>query len=381
MSSMFEKAHRVRSQTIKGLIHVFRASNIKHRASISLLFYFLLVTAHGQTRIELQAAPGFVWAHRGPVAHLAPARPLWLAASYMPARWHRAPGLERYRQARFGATLGYIHYRFSQVLGQSLAPVLFFENQPRRWWFYRISAGAAFNSHAYDLNDNPFNTALGGPISGCLQMQVGTHARLGKIYLRAGIQLTHQSNGAWRLPNLGLNIPGAFIALGLNRPTTSTPLPELAPDSTLRPYWSLNLIASASVKAADIHPAPIYIPTMLRVEAARRLNAVSAITAGLDIIHNPALPADYTVIGKPHAFPLRIGISAGHDWYLAQQIVITTQLGAYAYNPYPTVHKRLYQRYGIRLRAAKRLSYGIWLRAHLGQADCFEWAVQYRVKG
>ena len=381
----FEARYAMREARGVGVGVQIRQSRIAYRVLLLFsIFHFpfsipFTSPLNAQTRLEIQTAPGFVWAHNNSVAHLRPGRPLWLGLSLMPARWQRNPGLELYRQAHIGLTLGYIHFRYPAVMGQSLVPMAFFENQPRRWWFYRVSGGLAFNSHAYNLADNPFNTAIGAPIAWALQAQLGAEAHFSRSYLRAGLQITHLSNGAWRLPNSGINVPAAFLTLGLLRGQAAPLRPAATTDSLPLPRWHLNIIAAGSIKSADVYPAPYFLLGVFRLEAVRKIGSRSGLTFGVDAIYNPALPADYTQLDKPHPFPLRLGLTAGHDWFLTRQLAITTQLGGYVYNPYPTVHKPIYQRYGLRFQAAHRLSYAIWLRSHLGQADCVEWALQYRV--
>lgn len=79
---------------------------------------------------------------------------------------------------------------------------------------YEWNLGMSFNWKAYDPFDNPNNVALGSSVNIHVAGQLYGNWYLNKNFdLNAGLTLTHFSNGAYRLPNSGLNLVAPYIEL------------------------------------------------------------------------------------------------------------------------------------------------------------------------
>lgn len=82
------------------------------------------------------------------------------------------------------------------------------------------SLGYAYLTRPFDRITNPSNNAIGSHVNNSVTLKLDYERRLGeKMMLHIGGQLVHYSNGARKLPNLGLNIPGLYVALSPYRGT------------------------------------------------------------------------------------------------------------------------------------------------------------------
>lgn len=83
--------------------------------------------------------------------------------------------------------------------------------------YYELNLGMSFNWKPYDAFDNPNNIALGSSVN----IHVGANLYLktplsNKLDLRYGVGVSHFSNGAYQLPNKGLNMISPFVELVYN---------------------------------------------------------------------------------------------------------------------------------------------------------------------
>ena len=126
--------------------------------------------------------------------------------------WH---GWQRYPV--LGASLVHFHLGDgSHGDGFGLLPHLSVPMLRRGWFtaFFRLGTGLARVKRPYDFFDNPDQNALGSHWNNITQFRLGGEVRLGDhCRLHAGVALNHISNGAFALPNYGINIPSGYLGL------------------------------------------------------------------------------------------------------------------------------------------------------------------------
>ncbi|MFN8304467.1 MAG: acyloxyacyl hydrolase [Saprospiraceae bacterium] len=79
---------------------------------------------------------------------------------------------------------------------------------------FRVGTGLAWVTRPYDYFDNPSQNAIGSHWNNYTQFKLYGEYRPGPWWrIAAGYSLNHFSNGSGALPNLGVNLPSAFISL------------------------------------------------------------------------------------------------------------------------------------------------------------------------
>lgn len=82
---------------------------------------------------------------------------------------------------------------------------------------YEWNLGMSFNWKPYDPFDNPNNVALGSGVNAYVSGSMYMKWRMSQAFdLNMGLSLTHFSNGAYRLPNKGLNLVAPYVELVYN---------------------------------------------------------------------------------------------------------------------------------------------------------------------
>lgn len=111
-------------------------------------------------------------------------------------------------------------------------PAPFLSEQPkRRWSMHSIwGLGAGYSDTTWDLEANPKGIALGSALNICLTAGYGVQYRFSPRFSGAlAVRMTHFSNGAVRLPNLGTNNLTSNLSLMYQLRDASSELPKEAP--------------------------------------------------------------------------------------------------------------------------------------------------------
>ena len=117
---------------------------------------------------------------------------------------------------RFFLTTRYHSLGDAEVVGKAFALVSGVEFNLARFKkssiHFGYGFGLAYLTKPFDRISNPSNNAIGSHLNIPLLLKFDyEHRFLDKYLLHFGVRLDHYSNGARRLPNLGLNLPAVYI--------------------------------------------------------------------------------------------------------------------------------------------------------------------------
>jgi len=157
-----------------------------------------------------------------------------LKATYGRTRWEYM-----YNYPLIGISFWYSDLGRTKALGSAIAvfPYINFPLLRTKEFnvYFRLGVGLGYLTRSYDRYDNFENLAIGSHLNGAVNLLLEARLRLGKRFMAAGgVSLAHFSNGAIKLPNYGLNMPGANLAFAY-RLSRENPylkkklLPELIP--------------------------------------------------------------------------------------------------------------------------------------------------------
>lgn len=102
-----------------------------------------------------------------------------------------------------------------------------------------FAMGLGYISNPYDVKSNPTNRAIGSNGNAFGQVYLEHSRSLTKsIAMHFGVRFSHFSNGAWKAPNLGINIPS--LSIGLSKQISAKTLSSGEVSSRLwNPFVSL----------------------------------------------------------------------------------------------------------------------------------------------
>ena len=141
---------------------------------------------------------------------------------------------------------------------------------PRLYLNYEWDFGASFGWKKFDEEDNYYNTVVGSKINAYINLGFSLYWAINpNTSLKAGIDLTHYSNGNTNYPNFGVNTLGGSIGLvrrfGADRRTEpDAPSSFTAPGQpAFRPYVSYDLVLYGATRRKGSFPPegdPLLVP-------------------------------------------------------------------------------------------------------------------------
>ena len=238
--------------------------------------------------------------------------------------------------------------------------------------------GPGIISRPFDQQENHKNIAVGSQYNSCVNMLLESRFKLGsRMSVNAGIGMTHFSNGAFRMPNLGLNLP--YASLGVNYKLNEVEKPERIKERSSTKRFRLNTVFSYSMK--DIYPPDPdeFFPVFnLSTTVDYKYNNKFFVIGGIDIFQNTANIRIAENRGKEITFAenFQLGTSIGFGVDL-NKVEFYLQKGIYAVSA-TSLHGPFYHRLGVRYHV-KQFNFTYTVKSHWGRADNFEFGIGYRI--
>lgn len=250
---------------------------------------------------------------------------------------------------------------------------------PKFLFSFRFACGLGWLSKSFDRIDNYKNNAIGSSLNAAINPNAETSLKISRqILLHANIGLMHFSNGTFRVPNLGINIPSASLGFSYLWNQHNTVLNK---QDTLRKTDSrirFNMILALGNKEAYPPAANKFFTYTFSFTALKTLSAKSRMGLGSDLFYDSSLiykfEQDSTPINR-NSEVLRAGIHLTHELMIAR-LSIVTQMGTYLISKWK-YDGIFYHRLGFKYFFYKDLFANLSLKTHFAKADFVEWGLGY----
>ena len=363
----------------------------------SLILLLLLVTASeasGQrdcapdlSQVNLTTHKGFVIPHHPEVKNLITEHSTAFGICFSrPARHQGNQWSRHYPESQLGIDLLIADLGNTSVLGHQLSMSPYVDLQlfqtTRLEHRLKMGAGLGYSTKQWDLIENVQNTFISSPLSAALSMQTYLNYWISdRFAVSAGMRMTHFSNAAYRMPNLGTNMPSAFLGIiytGHHR----------WPSGFEQQYEDTSFTRSLSLRSQGAYCQKEILPPLgkkyhiatFSTWADYRVTYKSSLQLQADVMYNESLPVliEDSGIESQSGDAVRLGIAAGYAlhfdvWQLA------VQLGAYLKNSYAK-SGWMYNRVRVSYDFAERWLASIALKTHKTVADHAEIGIGYRWK-
>ena len=289
-----------------------------------------------------------------------------------------------FRYPHYGAGLLTTTLGNDEVFGRANALFLFtdipFTSKKRRLTFnYEIDFGFAYLTKKFDIEKNSMNIAISSNFNfyGAFELNARYHLDENNE-LKAGINLSHFSNGKLNTPNLGINSVKMCIVyyhtiMPARYERRIPPLPEKSG------RHNLDLVLSAGSKADDQITGKRYLISSFVADYKYKLSLRYAMGAGADAFYDQSLGPN-KIAGEGGTYS-RIDLyqAAIHASMYVQysKLTILTQVGEYVYADYYK-YSRMFFRIGFRYKLYRNLFFNLTLKSHYAIADYVEWGIGYR---
>ncbi|MFB1004056.1 MAG: acyloxyacyl hydrolase [Bacteroidia bacterium] len=350
-----------------------------NRAVVIISCLLLLFASEAQNRkyLSVTTTPGFLLAHRADIKNLA-AHNWGVEVSYELDRTNTKWG-SHYRTPTIG--FGALYYNFgSSITGHAFGGITHMKfgvlRTKKMDVRLRMGAGIAYLTEKFNPYENRRNQAIGSNLNGTMQFGLLGHFDLPKKdYLELGISITHYSNAAFKVPNLGYNIPSITVRYGLGV-GEDEPLEESEEELS---KWEYRGTFIYGKKQRNFAAPQDFYNFGIQLRAMYNLSEVKAWRMGVDYTsdktykysEDPFYPLDsISFLQKSE-----VAIAGGFQWSFGKVDVIA-EMGAYLYKP-AVLKNALSQRMGLAYRVTPHLSTQGTLRFHRGVADFFEIGLGY----
>lgn len=357
-----------------------------HRKS-SLLLLFSLFSLFTQAQkdtsflIGIRPQYGFLIAHRPSMVHLLqqhiPSVEVYAERPLTRKDWHKnfhypSHGLSFYMGNLANPSLIGYGYALIHYVNMHFIRKEHFE------WNIRLGTGLGYISKPFDRNLNNKNNSIGSHLNGIMSTQTQILFKRKKMDLGGGISMLHYSNGSFKMPNLGINMPSVFLTAQYKFGDHSHPLHY--PETAFQRSFYTSVLFSAGTRELGQPGGDRYSCFSLEGFSTWQFSRKSGLLFGMDLLSNGALRTAYhTEFGSyyPRKDFTQLGIMAGFELSM-DELKISLQMGAYAISKYKG-DGPMYHRLAIRYFFPNNLIAQIALKTHFAKADYLEAGIGYRL--
>ncbi|MDD6003690.1 MAG: acyloxyacyl hydrolase [Bacteroidales bacterium] len=331
--------------------------------------------------LSLRYLHGPVYDHRGLSGVLDYRTTNGIAAEYLVETDGSREWENLFAQPRLGAAFYYENFHYN-VLGQAFSGAVIAEFPLAKKRFFgidlRFLAGTAYVTKHFDSESNPENLLVGSRFSAffCFGPQF-TFFRNRPQRLLAGFNFVHWSNGAFKLPNLGLNLMQWHIGVQ-GRIGGEKPKFEGEPRQTIVwQKWQKYIVGAVGFREADQPESPKYTILSTTAGVYRMAGPRTRVGAGLDFIRDPSQLKKLGNFGveESDASPCLLGAHLAYGFCFGRTAA-TLQLGYFLVNEIYS-GAAIYDRVVINYNITPHLMANLGLRTYFMRAEYIEWGVGY----
>jgi hypothetical protein len=329
--------------------------------------------------IEVRQKMGFLAAHRGAIAHVPnrigmPFELVWYRKPSGNKQWHTAYRFPEHGITLFHGSVGNdsILGKFTGVYGFVQIPIIRPTNHFRLDW--QFGSGLGFTPKIYDPIKNPKNIAIGSHINGMMCLGIYSKYYFGRNKISLGFDITHFSNGAFGVPNLGINMPYISMSYARNIGKLKVnekvfPLPEKYRS------WNIGATAIFIVKESYNDNPKKYPVFGLNLHTRKVFRPKVGMEVSLDLISKQAIKAYFPEIPKTQWQIFQMGIFAAYILPL-DHFHFVFGMGAYIKDKFKP-EDPVYHKIGMRYQFNNGLIAQWVLKTHFGRADYLEAGIGY----
>jgi len=242
---------------------------------------------------------------------------------------------------------------------------------------FKLALGPGWVEKKFDRVSNYKNVVTGSHLNAAIQLTQSYQWQITtKQHLSVGICLTHFSNGAYKLPNLGLNLAGLQIAYHYNFNEKDLPAIDRP---AFEPRIKYALAYSAGLK--QVYPVLGNQYFLNNISAFAMYNYHEKGNAGIvldvfkdaSVIHQMKFDTDSTNDNKTN---IQLALGAVYEFEIGK-FTIPMTAGFYAYNNYKVL-PFMYLKFALNYYITKHINVSFSLKSHFAKADYFSYGLGYR---
>lgn len=292
----------------------------------------------------------------------------------------------------WGIGIAYTNYGMDEVYGRcisvypnlqvSLVRINNFE------WTLKMGAGVGYVTKRFSRAPDwdTINNAIGSHLNAYACFATDLRWHINRHWdVQAGVGFSHISNGAFRQPNLGVNLYSAQVGFRYF-PVNSRPHQIVSSLAALPNRWLAHFRLGIAFNESGYADGPLYPDYLLTAWASKRYKSRNRIFIGTDYAYDSHIYAflrnNEILQGDEKAHSWKGTVFVGHEWLIGA-VGLQLQAGVYyrqAYLKLMPVYEKIGLCYYITRREQgilKELTAGIYLKTHLAQAELGEFGIGF----
>ena len=340
--------------------------------------------AQKQTAVSVDMHGGFIMVHRYNMRHLIKSHILGGELSIGQTNFDDSFYNHVYNFPEKGISFYYTNLGNPKQLGNvfALIPYMHLPVNKSRNLLVKSGVGLGYFTATYHQTENNLNNVISSNLTVAVNTQLHKNWKISEsIELFNKIGMTHFSNAAFKMPNLGINL--VTTSVGFRFSTLPTPNFDRKNknefDKDQKSYFEAGL--STGIKEAGGPGGLKYGIINANFAYVYPLSFKSEIFLWTDFFYDRSLEirlagenwkksttADFIQTGMIGGYRLRYN-----------KLSFMIAMGAYTYTRYKGLGN-LYHRVGIRYQITDRIGFNTTLKTHFAIADFAEWGIVYRIK-
>ena len=327
--------------------------------------------AKGQdVKIEACYRLGSLIAHREDMAHLPKGKSSAFEINYFFRRKKKSSDIHE-----SGISLTYGSLANKAILGDFFGLSTFYKlpifSSDKQEFNFRVGAGLGYVTKIFNIENNQKNSAISSYLNALIDFSFNHSISISNRYdFFYGLAFKHLSNGATRVPNLGLNYPELKFGLNFNSSNINFSSEK---DQTFRLKNSIAFVAGSFFKQIIENYGvnyPVYYGTVFSQFG---LKKKLSFELGVDAMYNSSLIyLFYTnknqIVANNDAF--QIGAYVGGNAHI-DKLQLLIGMGGYIFDRY-RLNGSIYHKLSLRYNPISNFLFGIGIKSHWLNADYFE---------
>jgi hypothetical protein len=336
----------------------------------------------GTWNLSLRGGYGFIIAHRPALEPLQQAHVKGFEMTLARPTFGKKDWENFFHFPDYGITLAAFDLGSPQHLGTGIALYPFVDfplgQSPGQGLHFRYGMGLGYVEKIFDATDNIKNAAIGSHVNAVIHFDLHYEKKLSpRSALEMGAGITHYSNGSYSLPNLGINIATANLALRRSFGTNIARVSRPALPFSRNPQLLFHL--GGFLKKVYPPLGKNYFAGALSGLYLKPVNAKSTFGGGLDVFYDPSISARIDRLGEKRpkaADDFRPGLYGAYHFSL-NHIGLMFNMGYYLYNGWKddgNIYHRICLNYYF-----EKIFLCMNLKTHYARADMVELGIGYRI--
>lgn len=357
-------------------IYFFKLHFLKFKRVQKFFFLFILQLILGlvavcqDLKIETGIRSGWLIVHRENMAHLPVDNSSSVELNYFFRKINNSN--EKFKS---GLSFSFGSLGNEKILGNYIGLTTFYTlpifHSNRNEFDFRVGAGLSYVNKIFNLENNQKNSAISSNFNALIDFSFyHSISILNRYDIYYGLAFKHLSNGATRVPNLGLNYPELRLGVGL-KSVKKNNLVDI--NNPVRLKSSISFVGGGFFKQIIENYGVNYPVYYGSIFSQFGLKQNLSCEVGLDAMYNSSLVYLFysnknLIVDNSNAF--QVGAYVGGNAHI-NKLHLLIGMGGYVFDRY-RLNGEFYHKLSLRYKPFSNFVFGIGIKSHWLNADYFE---------